>query len=360
LPNKRQELLFPASSIKVKQDFEKGEYGGSYQVELLDDIIESNGVNQNAVRVKAHSAWSQTKINEYYSGGQTFEIKKSPATFYTTLQSEGNFIAPSDLITKEECGVETNTEASEAMKSLGLPFDFPKPVSLIKYLINMVAHDDNDAIIFDFFAGSGTTAQAVMELNAEDGGNRKWILVQLPEQTDEKSEARRRGYATIADIAVERIRRAGAVIASKAKQSRPNRHDDNLDLGFRLYKVANSNFKKWNDHPADADELRQQVLDHLDPLVDGAHDDDLLTELLLKTGISPLDAVENHDGWHFVPSANLAICLSRQITTELFSEILSTNPAKVILLDIGFGGDSQLKANILLQAGEKNVEVEVG
>lgn len=176
LPNKRQELLFPAGSIKTKQNFKARNYGGTYNVELLDDIIELDGRSNGPVRIKAHSSWGQAKINAYILSGQTFEIKKSPTTFYTTLQSKGNFIAPSDLIRKDECGVETNTDASEAIKKMGLPFDFPKPVSLVKYLANMVVHDDRSAIILDFFAGSGTTGHAVMELNKEDGGHRQFIL----------------------------------------------------------------------------------------------------------------------------------------------------------------------------------------
>lgn len=128
------------------------------------------------MRVKAHSAWGQTKIDQYVKDGFTFEIKKSPATFYTTLSSEGNFIAPSDLITKEECGVDNNTDASDALKAMGISFDNPKPVSLISYLVNMATHANKSAIILDFFAGSGTTGHAVLKLNAQDSGTRQFIL----------------------------------------------------------------------------------------------------------------------------------------------------------------------------------------
>ncbi|MDR0591580.1 MAG: site-specific DNA-methyltransferase [Candidatus Nomurabacteria bacterium] len=253
--------------------------------------------------------------------------------------------APTTVIPRDLVGI--NNEGTTDLGNMlgGNYFQSPKNVRLIKYLIS-IGDVKSDDIVLDFFAGSGTTAQAVMELNAEDGGNRKWILVQLPEETDEKSEARKAGYATIADISTERIRRAGAKIGKG-------------DTGFKLYKVSDSNFKKWNENVADADELRQQTFDRLNPLVDGANDGDLLVELLLKNGISPLDIVENHGEWHLVPSANLAICLSHRITTELFGEILAANPTKVIILDLGFNNDSQLKANVSLQAGEKDVEVEV-
>ncbi|MEX0651889.1 MAG: site-specific DNA-methyltransferase [Candidatus Paceibacterota bacterium] len=176
LPNKHNLLVFPMGSIKIKQTFKKGNYGGTYKVELLDDMVESNGYNKNVVRIKAHSAWGQKKIDGYVKDGFTFEIKKNPTTLYTTLSSEGNYIAPSDLITDEECGVKRNTEASEAIKAMGIPFDYPKPISLIKYLVNMVTHDNKSATVLDFFAGSGTTGHAVIELNAEDAGSRRFIL----------------------------------------------------------------------------------------------------------------------------------------------------------------------------------------
>ncbi len=175
-PNKRTELLFPAKSIRVKASFSSKYYGGSYEVELLDDIVFDNGLNKFPVRVKACSAWGQDRINLYVSQGKTFEIKKDPKTFYTDLDSSGNFIAPSDLINMEECGVQNNTNASDEMKLLGIPFDYPKPVSLIQYCVNMVTYQKRDSIILDFFAGSGTTGHAVMKLNAEDGGKRKFIL----------------------------------------------------------------------------------------------------------------------------------------------------------------------------------------
>ena len=200
LPNKRVSLNFPAGSLKIKQTFKKGDYGGSYKVELLDDIIETDGYNKNDVRIVAHSAWSQRKIDEYIKDGFTFEIKKTPATVYTTLNSEGNFIAPSDLITKMECGVETNTDASDALKIMGIPFDSPKPVSLIKYLINMATHDNKSATILDFFAGSGTTGHAVLEAN-KDGGTRSFIL--CTNNGDEKSE-----HKIASDICLPRIKKA--------------------------------------------------------------------------------------------------------------------------------------------------------
>ena len=235
-------------------------------------------------------------------------------------------------------------------------FDYPKPVKLIKQLASLCT-DGND-IILDFFSGSGTTAHAVAELNAEDGGNRRWICVQLPELTDEKSEVYKAGYRTIADIARERIRRAGAKIRADQADKLASR-DAPLDLGFRAYRVSDSNFKQWNELASNPEEIRQQALASLDPLEEGTTDDDLLTELLLKRGILPLAKIEQHDGFCFIPSEKLAICLVHSMTEELFTAILATKPSSIILLDRAFGDDINLKVNLLLQAERQGVEMEV-
>ena len=237
-------------------------------------------------------------------------------------------------------------------------FETVKPTDVIKRLVYHATEISNADIILDFFSGSGTTAHAVAELNAEDGGNRRWICVQLPELTDDKSEAHRAGYRTIADIARERIRRAGAKIRADQANKLASR-DTPLDLGFRAYRVDDSNFKQWNELVSDPEEIRQQALANLDPLEEGATDDELLTELLLKRGISPLAKIEQHDNFCFIPSKKLAICLAHSMTEELFAAILAAKPSSIILLDRAFGGDVNLKVNLLLQAERQGVEVEV-
>ena len=200
----------------------------------------------------------------------------------------------------------------------GHHFDTPKPIALIKHLINLsVLRKDElaDNIILDFFSGSGTTAHAVMQLNAEDGGNRQWICVQLPEQTSEKSEAFKAGYANIADIARERIRRAGAKIRTDFADKLAEREKP-FDLGFRSYSVGESNFKPWNEIVTDPEEIRQQMLDIIDPIEPSATDESILTELLLKRGISPMAEVEDRDAYVFVPSASLAIRLAPDLTQK--------------------------------------------
>ena len=135
--------------------------------------------------------------------------------------------------------------------------------------------------------------------------------------------------------------------------------DAPLDLGFRAYRVSDSNFKQWNELVSDPEEIRQQALANLDPLEEGATDDDLLTELLLKRGVSPLAKIEQHDNFCFIPSEKLAICLAHSMTEELFTTILAVKPSSIIFLDRAFGYDINLKANLLLQAERQGVEVEV-
>ena len=239
---------------------------------------------------------------------------------------------------------------------LGGFFDHPKPVALMQKLLSL-STQDND-IILDFFSGSGTTAHAVAELNAEDGGNRRWICVQLPELNDEKSEAYKAGYRTIADIARERIRRAGAKIRADQADKLASR-DVPLDLGFRAYRVDDSNFKQWNELVSDPEEIRQQVLANLDPLEEGATDDDLLTELLLKRGISPMTEVEDRGVYLFVPSASLAIRLAPDLTEAEFSEILTSGAQTILLLSRALGTNETLRMNLTLQAEQRGVRVEV-
>ena len=235
-------------------------------------------------------------------------------------------------------------------------FDYPKPVKLIKQLASLCT-DGND-IVLDFFSGSGTTAHAVTELNAEDGGNRQWICVQLGERTDEKSEAFKAGYYTIADISRERIRRAGAKTKADFADKLSERKAP-LDLGFRAYAIGDSNFKRWNEQVSTAEEIRQQALESIDPLEPNATDDDILTEILLKRGISPLVTIERRAGYLFVPSESLAISLGANLAEADFARLLDSGAEQIVLLSRTFGDDANLKANAMLQAEQRGVRVEV-
>jgi adenine-specific DNA-methyltransferase len=171
-------------------------------------------------------------------------------------------------------------------------FDFPKPVEVIKKLVEMGTGKDD--IILDFFAGSGTTAHAVMQLNAEDGGKRKWICAQIPEATDEASEAYKAGYRTIAEISKERIRRAGEKILKEEKEKLKSRAEP-LDVGFKALRLAPSNYRRWHVL-TDADDevaLKKQTKLFLDnPLTDKYDEESVVHEILLKEGFDLNSAVK--------------------------------------------------------------------
>ena len=208
----------------------------------------------------------------------------------------------------------TNKNSADEMDALfenPKMFSNPKPSALLKLLFQLKPSSTEEDIILDFFAGSGTTAHAVMQLNKEDGGKRKYICVQLPELCDEKSEAYKAGYKTIAEISKERIRRAGMKIrteveAEQAKQQgrldfegeEPVRMPD---LGFKVFKLAESNFKQWRDiKGSDKEEWKRQLLDFLDPLAKNATVGNMVYELLLKSGKDLNSRIEHKAGYYTV------------------------------------------------------------
>lgn len=246
-------------------------------------------------------------------------------------------------------------------------FSFPKPVALIKYLIKMVCNTKGNEsdIILDFFSGSGTTAHAVMELN-KDGGNRKYICVQLPELCEEKSEAYKAGYKTIAEIAKERIRRAGAktrkeIEAERTKQKEQLSFDEEQpttmpDIGFKVFKLSDSNFKQWRDiKGSDKEEWQQQMLNFLDPVAENATTDNMVYELLLKSGKDLNSSIEHKAGYYVINDKELILMLE-SATQEVVDSVLAEHPGKVIALDRLFEGNDQLKTNTVLQMREARIE----
>ncbi|MHB8834936.1 MAG: site-specific DNA-methyltransferase [Candidatus Methylomirabilia bacterium] len=247
---------------------------------------------------------------------------------------------------------------------------FPKPVSLLERLLHISGGKDD--VVLDFFAGSGTTAQAVLDLNKQDNGHRKFILVQLPEPTDRKD------FPTIADITKERVRRVLMKLDEEDKlAAKPESRQLSLtpaplpvgegkkkpqDRGFRVFKLGESNFKPWNAAaPKDTTELAKQLELHIDHIRDGRTTDDLLYEILLKSGFPLTTPVEKLSfpapavakGKKAAPAkivysvagGALLICLERELTLELIRAMAEQKPERVVCLDAGFTGNDQLKAN---------------
>ena len=199
----------------------------------------------------------------------------------------------------------------------GKYFDFPKSLYLIIDILKLTT-SKND-LILDFFSGSATTAHAVMELNAEDGGNRKFILVQLPEPTDEKSEAYKAGYKNICEIGKERIRRAGEKIKEDFKDKE---WIDNLDIGFKVFKLDSTNIKEWDSNP---DNLEKSLLDYEEFIKEGRSEEDLLYEVLLKYGIdltTPIEEKEIKGKKVYIVGFGSLIIYFDEINIEIAKEIV--------------------------------------
>lgn len=231
-------------------------------------------------------------------------------------------------------------------------FDFAKPVAAVKEICKQATSTDGNDIILDFFAGSCTTAQAVLELNDEDGGNRSFIMVQLPEPVDNQD------YATIAAIGRERIRR---VIAERETSTTLINKDRSAPLGFRSFKLDRSNFKVWDGAViSDSDGLADQIEMHIDHLSEISSPEDVLYELLLKAGFpltTKVKTIKLADKEVFSIEDGMLICLEREITPELIDALAEANPLQVICLDEGFKGNDQLKANAV-QAFRARAEAE--
>lgn len=232
-------------------------------------------------------------------------------------------------------------------------FDYPKPIDFVKDVI-LLGSKEGDYIL-DFFSGSATTAHATMQLNAEDDGNRKFIMVQLPEVLDEKSEAYKDGYCTICDIGEERIRRAGEMIKAELgeKQQKSGMLDENvvdpesLDIGFKVLKLDTSNIREWN---VDFDNL-EDALDLYDtPFIEGRSELDVVYEIMLKQGLELTYPIETFDvngqTVYDIGFGSLFICLSQKITADIAQAIIArrdehgTDTSSVIFSDAGFATDS--------------------
>lgn len=248
-----------------------------------------------------------------------------------------------------------NTEGTREIRNIfeKKVFQYTKPSSLIKYLIQLINMKHED-VILDFFSGSATTAHAVMQLNAEDGGNRKYIMVQVQEATDEKSEAYKAGYPNICEIGKERIRRA----ANKIKEET----NADIDYGFRVYRVDSSNMKDIYYLP---NELTQMNLHDLEfNIKEDRTGLDLLSQVILEAGLElslPMETkIINNKEVYFVAENSLIACFDRDIDEELIKEIANLKPVKVVFRDNSFK-DAPSKINLeeIFKGISPNTEIKV-
>ena len=237
-------------------------------------------------------------------------------------------------------------------------FSTPKPIRLLKKIIELSSSDSD--IVLDFFAGSGATAHATIALNAKNGSDRKFIMIQLPESCEEKSEAYKAGYKHIASIGMERIRRAIKDIGFE-QENQVQQHEDmqaspsnllpEVDLGFKVLKLNRSNFTPWDGSNPNITvaELDQQLELHIDPIDPTATQEDILYELLLKSGFMPTEKIEKRQlagkTVYAIAESTLLICLEDEITRELIDAVAIADFQQFLCLDKAFKGNDQLKAN---------------
>lgn len=273
--------------------------------------------------------WGKETVKERYNE----LVFKYPYVYTKNYEKDGS-IARNLLIDDRFGRTRTGkTEVSELFNRVTY-FSFPKPTKLIKYLIRLATL--SNSTVLDFFSGSATTAHAVMQLNAEDGGNRKYIMVQLPEKCDEKSEAYKAGYKTICDIGKERIRRAG----KKIKEENPSA--TNLDIGFRVSKLDSSNKKdvyyKSSDYAQDLlSSLESNIKEDRTPL-------DLLFQVMLELG-KPLSAKIDEEEIagkkvFIVDDNDLIACFDENITEDVVKAIAQKKPLYAVFRDNSFSSDT--------------------
>lgn len=287
-------------------------------------------------RVSENKFKEMLKNNEVWFGKDGDGVPRQKRFLRNVKQG----ITPMTIWKYKEVG--HSQEATKKLKELfdGMMFfDYPKSVDLIKRCIELYSNEET--IIMDFFSGSATTAHAVMELNAEDGGNRKYIMVQLPEETDEKSEAYKAGYKNICEIGKERIRRAGKKILEDNKDKEGI---ENLDIGFRVLKNDTSNMKDVYYKP---EELNQNFLDTLtDNIKEDRKGEDLLFQVMLDLGIPISSKIETEDidgkEIFIVDDGYLIASFDRDIDDSIVTKIAKREPAFAVFRDSSMKSDSAL------------------
>ncbi|WP_326516733.1 site-specific DNA-methyltransferase [Ligilactobacillus murinus] len=303
---------------------------------------------------------SENKLKEYIednriwfgeNGDNTPRIKRFLSEVKQTL-------VPMTIWKYEDVG--HSQSASQYLKKLfddKAYFSYPKPVLLIKRIIEL--YSDPDSIVLDFFSGSATTAEAVMQMNSEDGGNRRFIMVQLPERLNEKDIAYKDGYYTIPDIAEERIRRAGNKIITENPLLA-----DSLDSGFKVFELSKSNIKKWNTEPTDLDEQFDLITNNFEekskPL-------DVVYEIMLKQGLDltyPIKETQVRDAIVYdVALGTMFIVLGDKITSNVAGYIIEqiteqkAENSVVVLQDEKFFNDSE-KLNTIEQLNASGIQYE--
>ena len=360
-PNSVSVLAFPAGIDTGIADgiLKPGKYGSSsYAVELLDAVQVTGGKFSTSFRLKARFRWSQAYLDEQMDSGTKIRIATEKLLPSYEKDSYGRESLPN--LIDENVGVGTNESAGNELERLmgAKVFDYPKPLSLLRYLINSCTSGDD--VVLDFFAGSGTTGHAVMQQNADDGARRRFILVQLPEPLSKGSAEA--GYCqkigieeTISGLTRERLKKA----------TLETRLPSGEVVGFKSFKLDTSNIRAWNTQGADLD---QALLNSVENILRGRSDQDVLYEALLKLGLplaTPIERLQVGDVTIYaIGRGVLMACMSGRIAAsdvesvaraivDWHKRLAPAGDSTALFLDTSFVDDVS-KTNMsesLLQAG---------
>ena len=321
----------------------------NYGITMPDGTVRYPGGGAQKSTEGWNYLWSKTKVEWGIANG-FIEFKKTNGEWsvynkrYAKMDNEGNLVERTipfrNLITSDQCNTAQGTSELRSLFEFR-PFDFPKPSGLIRQLLLTAVRTDKNALVMDFFSGSATTAHAVMRLNAEDGGCRRFVLVQVPEKCEADSEPHSAGYKNICEIGKERIRRAGEKILKEQlanNNSTLNSPNSKLDIGFRVLKLDSTNMKDVYYAPCDYD---QDFLHQLESNIkDDRTDLDLLFGCLIEWGL-PLSLPyksEQIDGCtvHTYNDGDLIACFDANVPESVVKEIAQRKPLRAVFRDSGF------------------------
>lgn len=293
--------------------------------------------------------WSKDKIKKEKKYLTIKPVKERYDVFQKDYLTKDKRMKPKSLWCEKEINYDRSKDELKTL-NMGKYFDYAKPLYLMKKIINMLS--DESSIILDFFSGSGTTAHAVMKLNSEDGDNRSFIMIQLPENCNEKSEAYKDGYKTICDIGEERIRRAGKKIKEETNA--------NIDYGFRVYKVDSSNMKDVYYKPSELGQTN--LFDMMSNIKEDRTPEDLLTQVMLDLGLT-LDlkieekTILNNKAYYVADNA-LVACFDDNVDINIIDEICKCKPLKVVFKDMSFKSDKD-KINLEERVKKLSPDTEI-
>ena len=348
----------------------EGIIGNSEKIRVVDGKFEfKNG--KLASKVTLEAGWAmRDQILSWLNGEETYDTKgQKVKRFYFSkkgvlqYEKERGFVNPPSVLR----GIASTKKGSEEIKEFfGKDvIDFPKPTDLLKYLIELVCNEGD--IVIDFFAGACCTAHAAMRVQQEINRRIRCISVQIAEPCDETTDCGKNalslGFKTIADIGKERIRLA----AKKIKEENKGKLDfdgKKLDLGFKVFKLEQSNFKQWRENVKTGEELKEQMRMFVDNVKKGVASEDMLFEIILKNSRFDLNAgisKENFDGVDYYRLADGVeiVCLADKITKKMVEKVLKDKPERFTCLDIAFKNNDQLKTNTALQMEAEKIEFKV-